>query len=120
MESVESSNFDVKEYFAKIKKALHNLGYGDRIIDISVAVTLYENYGKDVSEETFANEVLGVKTTKYRKAKANNTKIKILSNDSLNDEEIEDLKQKLFSLGYSMTKVNYDEFRVLYNCLNSS
>ena len=115
MESVESSNFDVKEYFAKIKKALHNLGYGDRIIDISVAVTLYENYGKDVSEETFANEVLGVKTTKYRKAKANNTKIKILSNDSLNGEEIEVLKQKLFSLGYSMTKVNYDEFRVLYN-----
>ncbi len=29
MESVESNNFNVKEYFAKIKKALHNLEYGD-------------------------------------------------------------------------------------------
>ena len=115
MESVESSNFDVKEYFAKIKKALHNLGYGDSIIDISVAVTLYEKFGKDVSEETFAKEVLGVRTVNYRKAKANNTRIKILSEDFLSNEEIENLKQKLLLLGYSMNKVNYDEFRQLYN-----
>ena len=115
MENIKSSDFDIKEYFTKIKKVLHNLGYGDKTIDISIAITLYETFGKDVSEETFAKEVLDVNAEVYKKAKANNTNIKILNNDFLNDKEIVKLKQKLFMLGYSMNRVSYDEFRKLYN-----
>lgn len=115
MENIKSSDFDIKEYFTKIKKVLHNLGYGNKTIDISIAITLYETFGKDVSEETFAKEVLDVNAEVYKKAKANNTNIKILNNDFLNDKEIVKLKQKLFMLGYSMNRVSYDEFRKLYN-----
>ena len=116
MENIESSDFDIKEYFTKIKKVLYNLGYENKTIDINTAMTLYETYGNDFSEETFVKEVLDVNFEGYKKAKSNNKNIIILkTTDSLSDEEISKLKQKLFTLGYAMRRINYDEFSKLYN-----
>ena len=78
MEMENLDRFNINEYFNKLKKLLCKLGYEDKVININVAINLYQIYGEGFSEETFAKEVLGVSFGPYRTAKITNGNIRIL------------------------------------------
>ena len=115
MEMENLDRFNINEYFNKLKKLLCKLGYEDKVININVAINLYQIYGEGFSEETFAKEVLGVSFGPYRTAKITNGNIRILKIvDAITDEEISNLRKKLIESGHAMNKVNYDQFSELY------
>lgn len=116
MENVILDKFDINEYFKKLRILLCKLGYENKIINISVAVYLHQTYGKGFSEETFAQEALGVTARQYKKAKAVNGNITILKiKDIISDEEIRKLRNQLIDCSYAMNKINYKQFKKLYS-----
>lgn len=115
MENINLDRFDINEYFNKLRISLCKLGYENKVININVAINLYQTYGEGFSEETFVKEVLNVPAELYKKAKATDGNIKILKiKDTISDEEINNLRIKLIESGHAMNKINYDQFSELY------
>ena len=115
MENINLDRFDINEYFNKLRISLCKLGYKNKVININVAINLYQTYGKGFSEETFAKEVLCVSAEQYKKAKAIDGNIKILkTKNTISDEEINNLRIKLIESGHTMNKINYEQFSELY------
>lgn len=115
MENANLKQFDINEYFNKLKILFCKLGYENKVINIKVAVDLYQTYGIGLSEETFAKEVLNVPVERYKTAKITDGDIRVLKiEDTISDEEINNLRIKLIEFGYAMNKINYNQFSELY------
>lgn len=102
-------NKPIKE-LEDIKKALIEYGYENKEIDVEQIDILYECFGHGITKTDFINKVLGVNLEKDQKKKLILKKI-----DILNEDEMEDLKQKIYSLGYYHKDILASEVIELYN-----
>ena len=102
-------NKPIKE-LQDIKKALIEYGYENKEIDVEQIDILYECFGHGITKTDFINKVLGVNLEKDQKKKVILKKI-----DILNEDEMEDLKQKIYSLGYYHKDILASEVIELYN-----
>lgn len=115
MNNTNISTFYIKEYFENIKSMLRQLGYENKSINTDTAIELYKEYGENISEEVFIKEVLDVSIENYKRSKKYKTNIVILKvKDTLKEEQMTALREKLILLGYAMKKVNYKQFLNLY------
>ena len=111
----DNNKFSIVKYFNGIKEQLYSLGYGNKLVDVSIVEELYKKFGTGFNIETFVMEVLDITAENYKAAKRYNRKITILkAKDTMSDEDIYNLRNHLIKMGYSMKKVNYDELINLY------
>lgn len=111
----DNNKFSIVKYFNGIKEQLYSLGYGNKLVDVSIVEELYKKFGTGFNIETFVMEVLDITAENYKAAKRYNRKITILkAKDRMSDEDIYNLRNHLIKMGYSMKRVNYDELINLY------
>ena len=111
----DNNKFSIVKYFNGIKEQLYSLGYGNKLVDVSIVEELYKKFGTGFNIETFVMEVLDITAENYKAAKRYNRKITILkAKDTMSDEDIYNLRNHLIKMGYSMKRVNYDELINLY------
>ncbi len=94
----------------KIKEELIKNGYENKVITIDDINILYDKYGKGVPKNDFINKVLEVFPHNEQK-----TTVILKRKDSLQENQIEELKQKIFSLGYYQKRVSPLTVISLYN-----
>lgn len=111
----DNNKFSIVKYFEDIKRQLYSLGYGNKLVDVSIVEELYKKFGTGFSIETFVMEVLDITAENYKAAKRYNRKIMVLkTKDTMSDEDILNLRNYLIKMGYSMKKANYDDLIKLY------
>ena len=100
----------------EIQEELKEKEYAGKSIDYEEFKKIYETYGKQMEEKTFAGEVLGISYDNYMSLKNKGTKAKILK-DSLSKvskEEIKEIQEKLKQAGDAGKLINYEELKELH------
>ena len=93
-----------------IKSKLVEHGYEDTKITIEEVESLYKTYGKGIKKSEFINKILGINEMSKSKRKTVLKKV-----DMLDSDELEEIKQKIFSMGYYQKKVSLHTVEYLYN-----
>ena len=93
-----------------IKKKLVEQGYGNTKMSIEYIESLYKKYGKGIKKNDFINNILGI----YEIDRCKETTI-LKNTDTLYLDKIEEIKQKIFSIGYYQKRVSPFTIENLYN-----
>lgn len=93
-----------------IKKKLVEQGYGNTKMSIEYIESLYKKYGKGIKKNDFINNILGI----YETDRCKETTI-LKNTDTLYLDKIEEIKQKIFSIGYYQKRVSPFTIENLYN-----
>lgn len=72
----DNNKFSIVKYFNGIKEQLYSLGYGNKLVDVSIVEELYKKFGTGFNIETFVMEVLDITAENYKAAKRYNRKIR--------------------------------------------
>ena len=101
----------------QIQEKLKEEGYAEKSIDYKEFKEIYEKYGEQMEEKTFAVEVLRISYSSYHKIKSHQgAKAKILK-DVFNkaiEEEIKEIQEKLNGQGYARKAIDYEELKELH------
>ena len=104
-----------KQIKENIRKQLINKGYGNKRIDYEEFEKLHKEYGAGMSKTVFAI-ILGIND--FSGLKYNNKSMTILKNKDIDKEEQKqreaDIRNELINKGYGNKKIDYEEFKKLY------
>jgi len=110
-EEIKLSKKEIKE----IKEELIIKGYENKKITYEEFQKLHQEYGKEVSESYFAQEVLNIQYTNYNNYKNRGGRVTVLEKkQKLSEEEIQKIKEELKKKGYENKLITYDELKKLH------
>lgn len=106
-----------QEELNRILQELEFQGYSGKKINYQDFQNIYKQYGAQMPEYKFAQDILGISTALLGNLRhLPNAKAKILKNYTLSrsPEEIESIKQILEEKGYGGRLINYSELQILH------
>lgn len=88
--------------------------YINKTVTYEMFKELYNELGSGIEEPYFA-EILGISYSNYRSFKQGRNKATILKKYTIEDVISEKIKNQIIQLGYKNKKIDYEEFKNLYN-----
>lgn len=112
----EKENSLSEEEKEGIIKKLKKEGYAGKLLTYEELQLLHSKYGKDMTEQDFALEILGLGYSNYRKCKSKVTRVRILKEKekSLTEEAKKKIIKKLKEKGYEGKSITYEELQALH------
>ena len=103
------------EIINKIKE----MGYINKKITYKEFKELYQKLGAGIKETYFA-DILGINYANYRGFKEEKNRATVLKNYELQEENVNEIRNKVTQMGYRNTAIDYEEFKTLYNILGKN
>lgn len=107
--------YNKQEIINKIKE----MGYINKKITYKEFKELYQKLGAGIKETYFA-DILGINYANYRGFKEEKNRATVLKNYELQEENVNEIRNKVTQMGYRNTAIDYEEFKTLYNILGKN
>jgi hypothetical protein len=106
----------IEENSSEIKEKLVSQGYAGKSINYTEMQSLHQKYGKVLPERDFALHILEISVNSYNGLRTGKYKTAILQSrlDKFIEENVQEIKDKLFSQGYAGKLVDYAELQELH------
>ena len=88
---LKEDTIELEEKNEKIRKKLKEKGYIGKTISYQELQELHIEFGKDMSEKEFAENILGISYSNYKKCKQN--KINVIIKDPIVHDKVKEIKQ---------------------------
>lgn len=111
-----------RQKIQKLKETIQVDGYAGKSINYEQLIQLHMKYGEQLTEREFANYVLEINPSQFKRMKKGLRNAIILKSliPQISQEEINNIKQELEMQGYSGKKINYLEFHKLHQMYGSN
>ena len=99
----------------EILEELKNSGYkANQLINYEELYGIYKQFGRGLNIIEFAQKVLGLSYSNYEKCKNRGSRVRILKNEKITEEERQEILEKLDDAGYKVGQlINYEQLQRL-------
>lgn len=103
----------------EIINKINEKGYINKKITYKEFKELYQELGAGMKEAYFA-DILGINYSNYMGLKEGKNKATVLKNYELQEQSVNEIRNKVTQMGYRNTAIDYEEFKTLYNMLGKN